>query len=566
MTYWPTPNLAEQTSATTPRTLKAVITPHFNDALEADHLSIRLTLQTPRCIANASLLLFETYYGNVPAHPYTPDDIEASDAAGTLDLHFTKEDDRADQTWSVQRDTAGDISLKFTARPRKIDITTPVGPRVDLRRDQGGLIGCGRWFLPRPAVEDVLYRHVVQWDLSCAPGGTRAVWSFGEGAGAVSRIGGVAEMINSVFMVGPIVSYPDYEGKVAAAAPGATIYWFGSLPGNIRQLNAYSTKLFPRLAAFFRVPDSSYRVFIRKAIRGFGGGACLDSYVLEYDDSSWKEDEDSLIALLSHEMIHSFTMMGAEVANGYDNGWYIEGIAELYSAFLPYRFGLCGEEYLRERLNSILTTYGTSPRIKMDMLESQKEFFNDWYAELIPYARGCAYILQVDSCLRKITGTFEMEQNSPLDDIIVDMGLRWRRGEQLLAEDWLDYLRPYFGEPGASQELQDMLKGKVLDLSDVIVIHETWNLSPREQEILEFGFDRSSIEKRVISGVVPGSRAALAGLAEGDRVLSMSRAGICSKAFSASMDLVVERGGIRMHVSYWPRSFQKAKVWHLKGS
>ncbi|KAL4957910.1 hypothetical protein BDW69DRAFT_191286 [Aspergillus filifer] len=461
-----------------------------------DHFSKYLTLQTPRCIANIPLFLFETYYGNVPAHVYKPGDIEAFDAADT-------NPDGPDQAWSVHRDTVGDVELQFTVRPRKIDITTP-----------GGLIGGGRRFLPRPAAEDAAYRHVVQWDLSCAPGSTRAVWSLGEGPGAVSRVGGSMEMINSFFMVGPIVSYPDEEIKVAD--PGATIYWFGSLPENIRQLNAYSTKVFPKLAAFFQVPDSSYRVFIRQELRGFGRAPCVDT-------------------LLPHEMIHSFTMMGMEIANGYDDGWYIEGIAELYSAFLPYRFGLCGKKYLRERLSSTLTTYGTSPRIEIDMLESQKDFHNDWYAELIPYARGCAYLLQ--------------------DDIVIDMGLRWRRGEQLLAKDWLKYLRPYFGEPRVTQEFQNMLIGKVLDLIDAIVIHESRNLCAKTQEILEFGFDRSSIENRVVSGVVPGSRAALAGLADDDRTF-----------FSASMDLVVEKGDANMHVSYWPQSFHKAKVWQLEES
>ncbi|KAL4939752.1 hypothetical protein BDV06DRAFT_30321 [Aspergillus oleicola] len=169
----------------------------------------------------------------------------------------------------------------------------------------------------------------------------------------------------------------------------------------------------------------------------------------------------------------------------------------------------------------------------MDMLESQKELYNDWYAELIPYARGCAYLLQIDSRLRKVTGQFGAEQNSPSDEIIVDMG---------------------------------MLRGKILDLSDAVVIYEDWNLSSGLQEILEIGFDRLSNEKRVVSGVVPGSRAALAGLVDGARIVSMSRAGICSRSLSANMDLLVQRGGIKVHISYWPRSFCKARVWQLGGA
>ncbi|KAL4900740.1 hypothetical protein BDW74DRAFT_182571 [Aspergillus multicolor] len=563
-----------------PPVIRVTITPLFSNnadsgaEAEAEKLFIHLVLEDPHCPAHRPLFLYETYYGNVPAHPYQESDVDAFDSAGPLQLSFTKPDkNKPDQKWRVNRTTERDVHLRFIASPRKVDITTPIGPRVDMRRDQGGLIGCGRWFLPRP-VGDKIYRHVVEWDLSSTPAGTRAVWSFGEGPSPVRKDGKSDVLANSVFMVGPVKSYPnpgaepgrDDDASVGPAAGSAdasraNIYWFGSLPGNLSRLNAYSTALFPKLAAFFRTVNASYRVFIRRVVRGFGGGACLDSYVLEYDDNSWKETDHELISLFSHEMVHSFTMMGFE-ANGYNNGWYVEGIAELYSAYLPYRFGLCGVQYLRERLNSSLSSYGTSPRIEMDVLESQQNFYDDWYAELIPYARGCTYLLKIDSRLRKMTGRFGLGQNSPLDDIIIDMGRRWRGGEQLQAKDWLKYLRPYLGD--VTHEFQNMLRGKVLDLSNTIIIHKNWSLTPGMHEILEFGFDKSSIDKRIVSGTVPNSRAAEAGLEDELRLLSISRAGICSKSLSANLHMLVEQRGVKTQITYWPRSFNKGKVWQLE--
>ncbi|KAF7618067.1 hypothetical protein AFLA_006971 [Aspergillus flavus NRRL3357] len=210
-------------------------------------------------------------------------------------------------------------------------------------------------------------------------------------------------------------------------------------------------------------------------------------------------------------------------ADGYDNGWYIEGIAEFYSIFLPYRFGLRGLEYLHNRLNAVLLEYGTSPRIEMDAIDAQHEFYNDWYAERIPYVRGCVYLLQIDSRLRKMTGRFGIDQNSPLDDIIVDMGKRWHRGEQVLARDWLEYLRPLLGEDmDVSEDFQSMLRGK---------------------EILEIGFDKSSNSTRIVAGVVPGSRAALAGLKDEDHIVATSRVSLCYSSLSAYYELVIERAG-----------------------
>jgi hypothetical protein len=161
--------------------------------------------------------------------------------------------------------------------------------------------------------------NVVEWDLSEAPRETRAVWSYGEGPGSITKEGNSMIVANSVFMVGPIQSFPK-----ATCSPSINTYWFGELPGNIHALNQYSMSLFPRLADFFQGENTSYSVFLRQVIRGYGGSACLESYVFEYDETICKESEKELLSLFTHEMIHSFSLMDAE-DDGYDNRWYIEG-------------------------------------------------------------------------------------------------------------------------------------------------------------------------------------------------------------------------------------------------
>lgn len=199
----------------------------------------------------------------------------------------------------------------------------------------------------------------------------------------------------------------------------------------------------------------------------------------------------------------------------------------------------------------------------MDIAKSQQDFYDDWYAELIPYMRGCVYLLQIDSRLRKISGIFGFDQMSPLDDIIVDMGKRWQRGERLQACNWLTYLRPYLGDQ--SREFHAMLRGAVIDLNDVVIIHKDGFLTSSLQEILDFGLDKSSTNTRIVSGLVPGSRAAIAGLKNGDRILSTSRASICAMSLRANFEIVIERSCKKVHISYWPRSFSKAEVFYLAG-
>ncbi|KAJ5756870.1 hypothetical protein N7533_006413 [Penicillium manginii] len=448
-------DLVESCPADGPPIFRISITPLF-DHQGASSLSIQQTLARPRCIAHEALLLFETRYGNVPAYQFAEENVLAFDNDGPLPIYFTKTRfDSPDQEWRVKRSTSGKVTLYFKVFPRCVDIKTPMGPRVHMRRDQGGLISGGRWFLPRPAADRV-WRHVVEWDLSEAPLDTRAMWSYGEGPGPISRDGYPMTVANSVFMVGPIKSYPK--------------------PASTKQP-------------------------------------------------------------LSGANINCFSLMDPE-DDGYDNGWYVEGLAEFYSIFLPYRFGLRGFDYLVGRLNGTLQAYGRSPRIHMDIVDSQRSFYDDWYAELIPYMRGCVYLLQIDSCLRKASGIFGFDQMSPLDDIIVDMGKRWQRGEKLQSCDWLAYLWPYLGD--MSQGFREMLRGTAMDLKDVLVAHEDWILATSMQEILEFGLDKSSINQRIVSGLVQGSRAAIAGLKNGDKILLTSRASFSFQG-QARVALLVKR-------------------------
>jgi predicted metalloprotease with PDZ domain len=123
-------------------------------------------------------------------------------------------------------------------------------------------------------------------------------------------------------------------------------------------------------------------------------------------------------------------------------------------------------------------------------------------------------------------------------------------------------LRPYLGDQ--SLAFHAMLRGAVIDLNDVVIFHKDWFLISSLQEILDFGFDKSSINTRIVSGLVQGSPAAIAGLKNGDRIVSTSRAGFCAMSLSANFEIVVERSCNKVHISYWPRSSSKAEVFHLE--
>lgn len=297
------------------------IKPNFNSQGHVSHLSVAYTIPQSALTGSNPHLNYTTWFGSFPAHPYTESDIYATDSAGRLPFIFVDETSTLQQ-WRLGRDPFSDLTIKMDVFPRQVDIHTAPGPRVDLRFDQGGLIGTGGWFLPQVAQGD-FYLHTVEWDLSAAPPGTRAVWTYGEGPYRVEHFGTTETFDRSVFMVGPIQSSP--PGPQLRSSPGTcATYWFGSLPPILDRLKGFNTELYLPMANFFGDLEGLYRVFMRSCPRGWGGTSFLSSYILEYGPEILDQSDDEVASTLAHEMVHSFARINRE-DDGDENGWFIEG-------------------------------------------------------------------------------------------------------------------------------------------------------------------------------------------------------------------------------------------------
>lgn len=300
------------------------LTPHFDNE-GASALSVRLHIASPNITAHQPAFSFWLFNVNVPGPGLSEEDIEAEDEEGPLQVEFQNVPavgDQQSQHWCLSRDTVGELVLSYTVPPRLVTKHTPLGARVDLRRDQGGLMGSPEWFLPR-YLSDSEHTLAVEWSVPPdAPANTRYVWSYGEGPGPHTRVGSVQTLSSTVFMVGPIQSYPEVPND----AYPSTSYWFGPLLPNLQSMVEYSAELYPKMAAYFDDLGQTYRVFFRKSLFGFGGTGFSASYVVEYEESTKNESEWSLIRLSTHEMVHSFATLSLEENEEYDNAWYSEGL------------------------------------------------------------------------------------------------------------------------------------------------------------------------------------------------------------------------------------------------
>lgn len=152
----------------------------------------------------------------------------------------------------------------------------------------------------------------------------------------------------------------------------------------------------------------------------------------------------------------------------------------------------------------------------------------------------------------------------PVEDLAIKPFLK--KGANVKAhgiEEWIELLEPLLGEE-TRQRYEDMLSGKVI-LMDVRLFSgaKTHELKQVDQEILDFGVDRRSFEDGVVKGLKAGSRAELAGLKEGDRIVESSYLWRCVDHFEEKMKLLIERDGVQIEIKYWPRSFEMAKSWRM---
>lgn len=288
------------------------------------HLGVRVTLSCPEIKAGQALCHFDTG-ARVPVHEYTTDNSYATDAAGRLAITISKNAKASSYKWLVERDTDGDVSVYLDVVPRFVDGTTPMGDRLDLRRDQGGLIGSGRWFLPEVTYAD-RFLFSVEWDASLVPETTRAIWSYGQGLNKTAQDGPVPLLLNSIFMVGRINSFEEQHGMSSVS----TVNWFGELPGYLEPVRQFNKCMIPYAYSTFDDELSLYSIFIRKAPRAHGGNNFASALLLEYSDERGPVSDSELVSLLTHELIHNWLFLGHQPTEP-QNLWYIEGM--IFSIF-----------------------------------------------------------------------------------------------------------------------------------------------------------------------------------------------------------------------------------------
>ncbi|KAK6221089.1 hypothetical protein LQW54_001662 [Pestalotiopsis sp. IQ-011] len=520
-------------------TLQVALTPHLDCEDNDQSIHVRMTFTVPAKAQDDILFHHVLARGPIKTQQYNAEAITLKDASGLVILYSADSKDGRRRMFHAGRDLAGgEVTVEYTAAPWNPTEASPCGPQIALERDGGGLTGAGMAFILRPAVDDV-FDTTIEWDLgSCQPN-AQAACSLGEGTRVTASVKG--EVLDECFFaVGPLQSYP----PAPESGGPFPMYWLSSPPFDAAALGSKMHTLFPRMAAFFRDADPSYRIFVRRNVQKCVSGRGLHRGFVFAWSTVVPRDADEVDEFLMHETVHNWPRLGhspgGPTLEEMADGWCNEGIAEYYSLVLPYRLGVFSEDDFVRRLNIRISGYYTNPDRDIKNRDVQARFWTGALVSRIPYQRGFVYFLSLAYQLKKAGGR-------SLDQLILEMmDLRSRAQPHGIAV-WNAMLAEELG-PAAEAGYRDMSEAVPIVLPpDCLRAVEglDWTLRRVPQEEFCLGFDESSLSGRggIVKGLDPESRAAEAGFREGNVTTPKFSFFFVAERWGQKFSVCVKRGG-----------------------
>lgn len=536
--------------------LSVLLTPRFDKEENATGLQVTLTIGSSQIKDEEPLVRFSSLFGGIPVE----EGFSASDEEGLLPI--VKERSELRVAPNAGREALGDVQISYYVSASSSNQSKLDGPIVGLYRDQRGLIGSGFSFMASPPLAGS-YRMLVRWDLRQAPQGTRAVWTYGEGPAAVETKGPASMLQDSVYMVGRVHSIPPAP-KAGSISDYYGYYWFGNLPPNIKAIQREHYRFFRAFSELFETtpsPINCHRSFVRNGgnTKCFVSTSFLHSHVLDYDTQIDKIEVRDLFRRMSYEMTQ--TWLGPPVT-AVEFDWLYEGMRDCLSICIPYSDDFRKKDYTRATINMLCTKYYTSPLTQKNLgLDTLLELsVTDAYAREHLTSRAWAFVFWVDLRARSLS-----ELARPLEDLVMKpLAKNKARGAPHGINDFVGLLKPLMHDE-ILQHYKSFHNGAVIRLPSEL--HEwgngTHSLKLVQELVLDFGMHRTSFATGTVKGLKAGSRAEVAGIVEGDKIVWSSHEWRCVEDPDECMILLIERGGVETKVKYLPRDWEAVESWQM---
>ncbi|MCK6448607.1 MAG: hypothetical protein L6Q99_19620 [Planctomycetes bacterium] len=229
--------------------------------------------------------------------------------------------------------------------------------------------------------------------------------------------------------------------------------------------------------------------------------------------------EKRVLHVLAHEMFHHWCggVMTPEAPEELSY-WFTEGFTDYFTRRLLLRAGLYTPADFEANLNEKLAGYYGSP-VKLEPAERiRRDFWNDPAVSLLPYQRGDALAIELDRAIRAAS-----DGARTINDWVRELARRSREVERPFTRDELfDSIARAATAEDATRIRAVAIEGRLLEpRAEWFAPCLALEASAKASFELGFDFDATR-EKKVITGLVPGSAAEAAGLREGDSLAGLS--------------------------------------------
>ena len=226
-------------------------------------------------------------------------------------------------------------------------------------------------------------------------------------------------------------------------------------------------------------------------------------------------DTQAVAWLLGHELFHSWN--GRVIQPDPPEElmyWFSEGFTNFYARRLLYRAGIVDLEAYVKQLDDELAQYFLTSVRDEPNAAIREGFWKSHDLERLPYQRGDVLALILDRAL--------VAHGSSLDALMKALVEEGRAGRTVSVEKLLTRIATATTPETAALLQRTIVDGATLAI-DPQLLAPCLTGATRSVGRFELGFDfmASQATKRV-SGVVPGSRAAAAGLRDGDPIIGWS--------------------------------------------
>lgn len=441
----------------TPPTFDLTVRPVRNGGAEVVAIETRWRLDGdwPRDDKPFSLRAPITYAGRTGIADRV-DGLVVKDASGVVPLKV--ENDPVNPAgfpfyrhWRAQRAVVAPVTVSY----RMLSFTGEVkpGPQFDFYSHNGGISSGGMALFVLPENIGIAVARV-KWDLRELASGSIAASTYGEGDFDVR--GSLDQLWQAYYMAGPLGRYAPSE-----STSGFYGYWLGRPAFDPQKELAWAQQSYEYQRKFYRdTTTSSYRVFIR-ALPGTGGGTALqNSFMLGTTPGDADPNKPGPRNTLAHELGHYWV---GGLSGGGVGGvtWFAEGLNVYYTRLLLLRSGLAPlADYLRD-INQNARDYFTNPYKNHSAEELARLGFSAGVgtggAQRVPYMRGSMYFSDVDARIRAASGG-----KRKLDDVMLPLFERRRRGEEISQDDLLDALVKELGPTARAQFEAVIVRGETI--------------------------------------------------------------------------------------------------------